>query len=80
MREIKFRAWEYRITNFREYRKNNTKPIYGFQMNYEPSIYDGECLGEYSQVRLNKAFEMNGDASVEEPQKDISFFSFFCLF
>jgi len=50
MREIKFRAWEY------------DRKINDWKMNYNPIIYDDECFGEYSMVRLNKAFENGGEA------------------
>lgn len=49
-REIKYRAWEY---------SHKTKK---WSMNYSPSIYDCESLGEFSMVDLNCAFSNYGDA------------------
>lgn len=59
MRKIAFRAWVY---------DTKTKE---FKMDYSPMIYDGECLGEFSMVRLNKAFAQGGNAEYEEKNKTI---------
>jgi uncharacterized phage protein (TIGR01671 family) len=54
MREIKFRAWEY---------NHKTKE---WKMNYNPTVEDCECFGEFSMVNLNKALENGGDADYDK--------------
>lgn len=53
MREIKFRAWK---------KQQNGN----YKMNYEPFVYDNECLGEFSMVNINKALANGGNAEYSE--------------
>ena len=65
MKQLKFRAWEYK----RDWKKGEgyvNDPHY--QMVYQPYLYGDESSHEYDMVDLNKAFSQGGDASEEEKE------------